>query len=70
MLRPLCPTRWTVQSGAIKAILDSYEVLLQVLEEVHATGRDKYVMKAGGLKRQLEQFGTLLGLSLALWCLL
>ena len=30
--------QWTVRNGAIKAILDNYEMLLQVPEEVHTTG--------------------------------
>ena len=51
MLKPLCPTRWTVQTGAISAALDNYSVLLACLEEVHATGRDEYAMKAGVFKR-------------------
>lgn len=29
-LIPLCPTRWTVHTGAIKGILDNYESLIQV----------------------------------------
>ena len=40
-------------------------MLLACLEEVHATGRDEYAMKAGGFKRQLEQFDTFFGLKLS-----
>ena len=48
-LRPLCPTRWTVRTGAIGAVLSNYSVLCTVLEEVNSTGRDEYAMKAGGI---------------------
>ena len=63
-LRPLCPTRWTVRSGAIKAILSNYSTLQSTLEEILDTGRDEYAMKAGGFSRQLQQFTTLFGLHL------
>ena len=65
-LKPLCPTRWTVRTGAIKAILDNYEVLLQTLEEINITGRDEYAMKAGGFVRQLQLFSTYFGLKLCM----
>ena len=65
-LKPLCPTRWTVRTGAISAILDNYEPLLSTLDEVHATGRDEYSMKAGGFVRQLQLFSTFFGLKLCI----
>ena len=64
-LRPLCPTRWTVGTYAIKALLDNYQTLCTTLEEVHATGRDEYAMKAGGFLSQLEKFSTFFSLKLA-----
>ena len=57
-LRPLCPTRWTVQTGAIGAILSNYSTLCAVLEEVNNTGRDEYAMKAEGFLRMLQKFAT------------
>ena len=48
-LKPLCPTRWMVCTGAIKAILDNYETLLQTLEEINTTSYDECALKAGGL---------------------
>ena len=59
-LKPLSPTRWTARTAAIDAILKDYEVLLETLEEVHATTRDKYGLKAGGLLQALEKFSTFL----------
>ena len=46
-LKPLCPTRWTVRTGVIKAIFDNYETLLSTLDEVRTTGHDEYAIKAG-----------------------
>ena len=63
-LRPLCPTRWTVRTGAIGAVISNYSTLCTVLEEVNSTGRDEYAMKAGGILRMLEKFATFFGLKL------
>ena len=65
-LKLLCPTRWTVCTGAITAILDNYEVLLSTLDEVHSSGREEYAIKAGGFVRQLHLFSTFFGLKLCM----
>lgn len=65
-LRPLCPTRWTVRTGAIEAVLSNYSTLCTVLEEVNKTGYDEYAMKAGGFLRMMEKFTTFFGLKLCL----
>ena len=65
-LKPLCPTRWTVRTAAIDAILKDYTVLMETLEEIHATTRDDYGLKASGFLHSLETFNTLFGLRLAL----
>ena len=57
-LKPLCPTNWTVRTGTISTILDNYEALFTTLDEVNASGRNEYVMKAGGFGRQLQLFST------------
>ena len=31
-LRPLCPTRWTVRTGAIEAVIANYKTLCTVLK--------------------------------------
>ena len=61
-LRPLCPTRWTVRTYAIKALLDNYSTLCTALDEVHSTGRDEYALKA---LNQLENFNTFFCLKLS-----
>lgn len=64
-LKPLCPTRWTVRTKAIDALLKKYLVLLQTLEEIRATGKDEYAMKAGGFLNTMQQFAPFLGLKLS-----
>ena len=40
-LRPLCPTRWTVRTGAINAVIVNYSTLCRALDEISTTGRDE-----------------------------
>ena len=58
-LRPLCPTRWTVRTDAIHAVITDYSTLCAALEEISTTGRDEYAMKANGCLQQMEKFSTL-----------
>ena len=37
-LNPLSPTRWTVHTGAINAVLANYEVLCDALCKIHEEG--------------------------------
>ena len=64
-LRPLCPTRWTVRTGAIAAVLKNYAALLQALENISEESHDEYGRKANGLLAQLERFDTFFGLVLS-----
>lgn len=64
-LKLLSTTRWTARTGSIDAILKDYDVLLEVLEEIHATTKDEYGLKASGLLKLLEKFDTLFGLMLS-----
>jgi len=42
----------------INAIIKDYDLLLEVLEEIHAATKDEYGLKAGGLLNSLEKFNT------------
>lgn len=64
-LKPLCPTRWTVRTGAMGAIIVNYNVLRVILYDIHDSGRDEYSLKAGGYFRSLEKFNTYFGLKLS-----
>ena len=55
-LKSLCLNRWTARTGAINAIIKDYDLLLEVLEEIHATTKGEYGLKAGGLLHSLEKF--------------
>ena len=56
-LKPLRPTRWTVRTRAIGALLTNYRLLLDALEIIQE-GRDEYAMKANGYLTSMQQFST------------
>ena len=64
-IKPLCPTRWTVRTGAINTILNNWEELYATFCEVRDTDHTVYGDRAGGLKVQMEKFQTFFGLQLA-----
>ena len=64
-LKPLCPTRWTVRTSAISAVLSNYTVLCTALAEINAVTHDDYGRKAGGLLALMDKFSTYFGLQLS-----
>ena len=64
-LKPLCPTRWTVRTAAISAVLCNYSVLCVALEQIHDETHDEYGRKAGSFLAQMEKFSTFFGLKLS-----
>ena len=64
-LKPLCPTRWTVRTVAISAVLSNYSVLCVALEQINAETHDEYGRKAGGFLALLEKFSTFFGLKMS-----
>ena len=63
--KPLWPTKWTVHTAAIDAVLKDYVVLMETLEDIYSTTHDEYGLKAHGFLHSLEPFTTLFGLKLA-----
>ena len=55
-LKPLCPTRWTVRTHAIGALLTNYKLLWDALEIIKE-GRHEY---ANGYLTSMQQFSTFL----------
>ena len=49
-LRPLCPTHWTLRTGAIDAVLKNYSALLKALQHISETCYNDYGRKANGPK--------------------
>ena len=63
-LKPLCPTRWTVRTGAVLSVLKNYAVLQEELESLGQGSREASA-KATGLSINMEQFQAYLGLKLS-----
>ena len=64
-IRPLCPTRWTVCTGAIDAVLRNYPAIIEALATISEDSHDDYGRRANGLLSQLEKFETFFGLKLS-----
>ena len=64
-LRPLCPTRWTVRTGAINAVLNNYDAIIQALDQISGESHDDYGRRANGLLSFMEKFVTYFGLKLS-----
>ncbi len=64
-LKPLCPTRWTVRTPAIDAILGQYEAVLAALEEMASSNTSDTASRANGLYERFQKGTTVLGLFLA-----
>ena len=63
-LKPLCPTRWTVRTRAINAVLTNYHLLQETLEVIKE-GKDEYALKAIGYLNSMDKFSTYFGLELS-----
>ena len=63
-IKPLCPTRWTVRTEAINAVIKQYAVIMETMDGVHQTTRDDYGLKAAGVLAALEKFEMFFGLKL------
>lgn len=64
-IKPLCPTRWTVRTGAIDAILKNYSILQETMIEINKHQRDDNGIAAGGIASLMDNFQTLWGLKLS-----
>jgi len=60
-IRPLCPTRWTVRTGAIRSLLNQYQPVKEM-----ASGKSDSASRANGLLERLQKGNVVLGLLLAL----
>ena len=64
-IKPPCPTRWTVRTGALDAIIKNYEVIYTELDIVGKDSNDESSNKSSGLKALMEKFSTFFGLKLS-----
>ena len=63
--RLLCPTRWTVRTSSIDAVLKNYPALLKALETINVESHDDYGRRAGGVLSLPQRFDTFFGLHLS-----
>ena len=68
MLRPLCPTRWSVRLSAVDAVLNQYGQVRATLQQL-ADSSSHISVRAAGLHDQMNKAGTCVALWLARQCL-
>ncbi len=64
-LKPLCPTRWTVRTPAIRSVLTQYKSVLTATEEMSKSTIMEISAKASGLHDRFLRGNTILGIVLA-----
>lgn len=64
-LKPLCPTRWTVRTAALDAVIKNYAVICSELEQINKDSYGEPSRKASGLLALMEKFSTYYGLKLS-----
>ena len=64
-LKPLCPTRWTVRSNALRSVVNQYESIIEALEEMSRNPGNAST-RAAGLLVKFQKGVTLLALLIAL----
>ena len=64
-LKPLCPTRWTVRTGALESILKNYVVIRAELEQISRESCGEPSSNASGYLALMERFETFFGLQLS-----
>ena len=61
LIKPLCPTRWTVRTQALFIVLKNYSVLQDELDNIGQHSSGDASSKAKGLFTNMEQFQTFWG---------
>ena len=64
-IKPLCPTRWTVRTGAVDSIIQNYGAICENLEQISSEGYGESVAKSVGLRSLMTKFATFFGLKLS-----
>ena len=64
-LKPLCPTRWTVRTGALESILKNYVVIRAELEQIIRESCGEPSSNASGYLALMERFETFFCLQLS-----
>ena len=64
-IRTLCPTRWTVRTGAMQAIVKNYEALRETME-VASQGTHDCSRRANVILALMDRFSTFFGLKFSI----
>ena len=65
-LRSLCPTRWSVRTSSMSAVVSNYKAIVTCLEHISVNDRSETGSKAAGLLTTVRKFHFLFGLLLGI----
>ena len=64
-IRTLCPTRWTIRTGAMQATVTNYEAFSETME-VASQGTDECARRANSMLFLMDRFSTFFGLKFSI----
>jgi len=65
-LRPVCPTRWSLRTSSMVAVVENYDAVLSCLEEISGCDSTESGSKEGGLLSTFQTFEFFFGLLLGI----
>ena len=64
-LKPLCPTRWTVRTESLHAVIKNYSVIMKELDVISEEAKGDSSRKSLGVVALMEKFSTYFGLKVS-----
>ena len=65
-LKPLCPTRWTVRTESLHAVIKNYPIIMKELDVINEEAKGESSRKSLGVVALMEKFSTYFGLKMSL----
>ena len=64
-LKPLCPTRWTVRTESLNAVIKNYPIIMKELDVISEEAKGESSRKSLGVVALMEKFSTYFGLKVS-----
>ena len=64
-LKPLCPTRWTVRTKSLHAVIKNYSILMKELDVISEEAKGDSAQKSLGIMALMDKFSTYFGLKVS-----
>ena len=64
-LKPLCPTRWTVRTESLHAVIKNYSLIIKELDVISEEAKGDSARKSLGIVALMDKFSTYFGLKVS-----